>query len=107
MENREQGNYTILVEHLNLTFKDCLIIIIYKKEDTNNKFQKKLIEFLYRTYDEIEDKFGEETAIILECITKISHLKRTLRRHPFGLRLMQNLAKVEKVFIYIIFMMGM
>ena len=30
-----------------------------------------------RTYEEIEEKFGEETAIILECITKISHLKRT------------------------------
>ena len=59
MENREQGNYTILVEHLNLTFKDCLNIIIYKKEDTNNKFQKKLIEFLYRTYDEIE--YDEKT----------------------------------------------
>ena len=32
-----------------------------------------------RTYDDIKDKFGEETAIILECITKISHLKRTFK----------------------------
>lgn len=32
-----------------------------------------------RTFDDIKDKFGEETAIILECITKISHLKRTFK----------------------------
>ena len=32
-----------------------------------------------RTSDEIKEKFGEETAIILECITKISHLKRTFK----------------------------
>lgn len=33
-----------------------------------------------RTYEEIEEKFGEETAIILECISKISHLKRTFKK---------------------------
>ncbi len=33
-----------------------------------------------RTFDEIKDKFGEETAIILECISKISHLKRTFKK---------------------------
>ncbi len=33
-----------------------------------------------RSYEEIEEKFGEETAIILECISKISHLKRTFKK---------------------------
>lgn len=32
------------------------------------------------TYDEIKEKFGEETAIILNNISKISHLKRTFKK---------------------------
>jgi len=31
------------------------------------------------TYDEVEEKFGEETAIIINSITKLSHLKRTFK----------------------------
>lgn len=31
------------------------------------------------TYEEVSDKFGEETAIILNSITKLSHLKRTFK----------------------------
>lgn len=33
-----------------------------------------------RTFEEIKDKFGEETAIILDCTSKISHLKRTFKK---------------------------
>lgn len=33
-----------------------------------------------RTFEEIKEKFGEETAIILQCISKISGLKRTFKK---------------------------
>ncbi len=33
-----------------------------------------------RTFEEIKEEFGEETAIILDCISKISHLKRTFKK---------------------------
>ncbi len=33
-----------------------------------------------RTYEEIENSFGEESAVILSCITKISNLRRTFKK---------------------------
>ncbi len=33
------------------------------------------------TYDEVKDRFGEESAIILNSISKLSHLKRTFKRN--------------------------
>ena len=52
-----------LQAHLKLTFQDCLDIITYKKvydDEKSDKFDKKLIEFLYKVYGEIKINDNEK-----------------------------------------------
>lgn len=52
-----------LQAHLKLTFQDCLDIITYKKvyyDKKSDKFDKKLIEFLYKVYGEIKINDNEK-----------------------------------------------
>ena len=44
-----------LIQHLLLTFRDCLNIFLYQKDDPDNRFKNKLIEFLYNIYDKMND----------------------------------------------------
>ena len=57
------GKNDELQAHLKLTFQDCLDIITYKKvydDKKSDKFDKKLIEFLYKVYGEIKINENEE-----------------------------------------------
>ena len=57
------GRNDELQAHLKLTFQDCLDIITYKKvydDKKSDKFDKKLIEFLYKVYGEIKINDNEK-----------------------------------------------
>ena len=57
------GKNDELQAHLKLTFQDCLDIITYKKvydDKKSDKFDKKLIEFLYKVYGEIKINDNEK-----------------------------------------------
>ena len=57
------GKNDELQAHLKLTFQDCLDIITYKKvydDEKSDKFDKKLIEFLYKVFGEIKIDDNEE-----------------------------------------------
>ena len=57
------GKNDELQAHLKLTFQDCLDIITYKKvydDEKSDKFDKKLIEFLYKVYGEIKINDNEK-----------------------------------------------
>ena len=57
------GKNDELQAHLKLTFQDCLDIITYKKiydDENSDKFDKKLIEFLYKVYGEIKINDNEK-----------------------------------------------
>ena len=57
------GKNDELQAHLKLTFQDCLDIITYKKvydDKKSEKFDKKLIEFLYKVYGEIKINDNEK-----------------------------------------------
>ena len=57
------GKNDQLQAHLKLTFQDCLDIITYKKvydDKKSDKFDKKLIEFLYKVYGEIKINDNEK-----------------------------------------------
>ena len=52
-EYNEKKEHISLIKHLLLTFQDCLDIILYKKEDPNKRFTKKLIDFLNCHYKKL------------------------------------------------------
>ena len=52
-EYNEKKKHMSLIKHLLLTFQDCLDIILYKKEDPNKIFTKKLIDFLNCNYKKL------------------------------------------------------
>ena len=57
------GKNDELQAHLKLTFQDCLDIITYKKvydDKKSDKFDKKLIEFLYKVFGEIKINDNEK-----------------------------------------------
>ena len=69
-EYNEKKEHISLIKYLLLNFQDCLDIILYKKDDPNNKFTKKLIDFLNYNYkklntDDISTKKDYVAALLL------------------------------------------
>ena len=58
-EYNEKGKHLPLIEHLCLTLEDCLDIFVYKREDINNIFENKLIEFLNKVHKDL--KYEEDS----------------------------------------------
>lgn len=75
-----------LQAHLKLTFQDCLDIITYKKvydDEKSDKFDKKLIEFLYKVFDEIKidkDEKDKEEEIKKDYIAAMLLLAYNFKR---------------------------
>lgn len=80
------GKNDELQAHLKLTFQDCLDIITYKKvydDKKSDKFDKKLIEFLYKVFDEIKidkDEKDKEEEIKKDYIAAMLLLAYNFKR---------------------------
>ena len=90
-EYNRNGEETPLIEHLCLTYEDCLNIILYKKEDPNQRFKCKLKELIKKIYLELKLDIGIKKDYIAGFIL----LGYNLKKFYFGIKKRASRKKSE------------
>ena len=81
-EYNRKREETPLIEHLCLTYEDCLNIILYKKEDPNQRFKCKLKELIKKIYLESNQDI-EEKKDYIACFILLGY---NLKKFYFGIK---------------------